>query len=223
MSNKKSNVRLFDKLYLVKVINELSNKKIDLENYEEINVEEMDLGFPVPEVDIVFKGIDKIFIYEFLSMEDPIQDLRRVLACLAVLSCEYDMDVEANVITPPDFDEELELEYSPGEFFKPGVINLGNSNGDRLLRKMCDKLENENLTLEESIKMSIIPLMGSYNRLTSQIRGVLEIMDDSNMDPVFKEQILNINVFIMTKFVDKDSQLGIIRVNGDDRSFLIII
>lgn len=218
MSNKEIDTSLFDKLYLVEVINEFLNKKFDLENYEEINV-----GFHVPEVDIAFKGNDKIFIYEFLSMEDPIQDMRRVLACLAVLSYEYGMEVEANVITPPDFNEELKLEYSPGEFFKPNVINLGNIDGDRLLMDMRDKLENEGLTLDDFIKMSIIPLMGSSNRLTKQIMNVLKIMDKSNMNPIFKEQILNIILFIMANFVDEDSQLEIIRIRGDDRSFLIVL
>lgn len=225
MCDKKTTKYSFDNLSLMKIINEYSDDEINFENYEEINIDELDFDYPVYSPDMVFKGKEDIRIYEFLSIgEDYNQLLSKLLVCLTFLWEKFDLTVIVNIIVPPDFDEELEIEFAVGNFFKPQQINLKNIDGDKLLSDINDKVENTGeLTLNECIKMSIVPLMGSENTLNRQIVEVIKTIDKmGSFDFLVREQILNMQLLLMDKFGDINSEDQIVSVGDDDRKFLLV-
>ena len=128
MCDKKTIKYSFDNVSLMKIINEYLDEKVNFDNYEEISVDEIDFGYPIYSPDMVFKGKEDILIYEFLSMEEDYNKvLSKLLACLASLLEKFDLDeVIVKIILPPDFDEELKIEYSVNNFFKPQQLTLKN-------------------------------------------------------------------------------------------------
>lgn len=226
MCDKKTTKYSFDNLSLMKIINEYSDEEINFENYEEINIDELDFDYPVYSPDMVFKGKEDIRIYEFLSIgEDYNQLLSKLLACLTSLLVKFDLDdVIVKIIVPPDFDEELKVQFSRYNFFKPQQLTLKNVDGDKLLSDINDKVENTGeLTLNECIKMSIVPLMGSKNTLNRQIVEVIKTIDKmGSFDFLVREQILNMQLLIMDKFGDINSEDQIVSVGDDDRKFLLV-
>ena len=226
MCDKKTVKYSFDNLSLVKIINECLNEEVNLENYEEIDVDELEFDYPVYSPDMVFKGKEDIRIYEFLSIgEDYNQLLSKLLACLTSLLVKFDLDdVIVKIIVPPDFDEELKVQFSRYNFFKPQQLTLKNVDGDKLLNTMNDKVENnKELTLDDCIKLGIVPLMKSKNGLNEQVVKVIKTVDKMvNVNPLLREQILNMQLFIMDKFGDSDSPNQIMPVESDDSRFLIV-
>ena len=216
----------FDNVSLMKIINEYLDEKVNFDNYEEIDVDEIEFDHPFYSPDIVFKGKDDILIYEFLSMEEDYNKvLSKLLACLASLLEKFDLDnVIVKIIVPPDFDEELKIQYSVDNFFKPQQLTLNNVDGDKLLNTMNNKVENnEELTLDDCIKLGIVPLMKSKNSLNEQVVNVIKTVDKmDNIDPFVQTQLLNMQLFIMDKFGDSDSANQITSVEGDDNRFLIV-
>ncbi len=225
MYDKKTTKYSFDNFSLMKIINECLNEEVNFENYEEIDVDEIEFDYPVESPDIVFKGKDDIRIYEFLSMkEDYKKALSKLLLCIASLHEKFGLMIIVNVIVPPEFDEELEVQFSTFNSFKPPILTLENIDGDKLLSSMNDKVENnEELTLNDGIKLSIIPLMKSRNTLNQQVVNVIKTVDKmDNVDPLVREQILNMQLFIMDKFGDIESEDQILPVESDDSRFLIV-
>ena len=216
----------FDNVSLMKIINEYLDEKVNFDNYEEISVDEIDFGYPIYSPDMVFKGKEDILIYEFLSMEEDYNKvLSKLLACLASLLEKFDLDnVIVKIIVPPDFDEELKIQYSVDNFFKPQQLTLNNVDGDKLLNTMNNKVENnEELTLDDCIKLGIVPLMKSKNSLNEQVVEVIKTVDKMvNVNLLLREQILNMQLFIMDKFGDSDSPNQIMPVESDDSRFLIV-
>ena len=226
MCDKKTVKYSFDNLSLVKIINECLNEEVNLENYEEIDVDELEFDYPVYSPDMVFKGKENILIYEFLSVEEDYNNvLSKLLLCLTSLLVKFDLDdVILKVIVPPDFDDELKLQFSRYNFFKPQQLTLKNVDGDKLLNTMNDKVENnKELTLDDCIKLGIVPLMKSKNSLNEQVVEVIKTVDKiDNIDPFVQTQLLNMQLFIMDKFGDSDSVNQITSVEGDDSRFLIV-
>ena len=128
MYDKKTIKYSFDNVSLMKIINEYLDEKVNFDNYEEISVDEIDFGYHIYSPDMVFKGKEDILIYEFLSMEEDYNKvLSKLLVCLASLLEKFDLDeVIVKIILPPDFDEELKIEYSVNNFFKPQQLTLKN-------------------------------------------------------------------------------------------------
>ena len=215
----------FDNVSLMKIINEYLDEKVNFENYEEIDIDELEFGHPVYSPDMVFKGKDDIIIYEFLSMdENPNYVLTNLFGCVVGLFVKFGLTVRVNLIVPPNFDEELEIEVIADTFFKPQQLTLKNVDGDKLLSSMNDKVKNnKELTLNDFIKLSIVPLMKSGDSLNEQVVEVIKTVDKmTNIDLLVRERILNMQLFIMDKFGDINSASQIMPVEGDDKRFLIV-
>lgn len=226
MYDKKTIKYSFDNVSLMKIINEYLDEEVNFDNYEEIDVDEIEFDHPVYSPDMVFKGKDDILIYEFLSVEEDYNKLlSKLLVCLTSLLVKFDLDdVIVKIIVPPDFDDELKLQYSVFNFFKPQQLSLKNVDGDKLLNTMNDKVKNNReLTLDDCIKLGIVPLMKSRNSLNEQVVEVIKTVDKmDNIDPFVQTQLLNMQLFIMDKFGDSDSANQIMPVEGDDSRFLIV-
>lgn len=225
MCDKETTKYSFDNVSLLKIINECLNEEVNFENYEEIDIDELEFGHPVYSPDMVFKGKDDIIIYEFLAMdEDPNDVLTNLFGCVVGLFVKFRVNVRVKLIVPPNFDEKLEIEVIADTFFKPQQLTLKNVDGDKLLSSMNDKVKNnKELTLNDFIKLSIVPLMKSENSLNEQVVEVIKTVEKmTNIDLLVREQILNMQLFIMDKFGDINSASQIMPVEGDDKRFLIV-
>ncbi len=81
---------------------------------------------------------------------------------------------------------------------------------------MNNKVENkEELTLNDCIKLGIVPLMKSKNGLNEQVVKVIKTVDKMvNVNPLLREQILNMQLFIMDKFGDIDCEDQVVPVES---------
>lgn len=93
---------------------------------DEINVELINLKPKVLRIDYGIKKKDKIILYEFLSTKSNIANiLRRIFLYVARIGYDYQLKVKINLVVTPEIDKnQVVLEYSPGQFFRPEVISF---------------------------------------------------------------------------------------------------
>lgn len=111
---------------------------------DEINVELINLKPKVLRIDYGIKKKDKIILYEFLSTKSNIANiLRRIFLYVARIGYDYQLKVKINLVVTPEIDKnQVVLEYSPGQFFRPEVISFKDYDGDKLLSNITYKVKN---------------------------------------------------------------------------------
>lgn len=79
-------------------------------------------------------------------------------------------------MTPEIDKNQVVLEYSPGQFFRPEVISFKDYDGDKLLSNITYKVKNNiKLTCNEFLALGILPLMKTKHEAGVQVVKTLEL------------------------------------------------
>ena len=194
-------------------------------NYEYIEARsEMEIINPHSRrADMVFKGKEKIILYEFLSVKSNLKNVsKRVLSYVSALYEKYDMPIEVRIMISPYVEEDaIRLEVCPGMFFEPKISSFKEYDGDIFLNNINEKLKNnEELTFQETIDLGIVPLMRSEYSPNDQILKTIELTRRiKNIDYDLKNEILGVQVLLADKFVEdhdlKNQIMDVINMNLD--------
>lgn len=185
-----------------KYIAKITNAEVS----DEINVELINLKPKVLRIDYGIKEKDKIIIYEFLSTKTNIANiLRRILLYVARIGYDYQLKVKINLVITPEIDKNnIFLEYSPGQFFRPEVISFKDYDGDKLLSNITYKIKNNiKLTYNEFLTLGILPLMQTEHEPGVQVVKTLEIARKiTDIDDELKDSVLGMLIVLADKFID---------------------
>ena len=194
-------------------------------NYEYIEARsEMEIINPHSRrADMVFKGKEKIILYEFLSVKSNLKNVsKRVLSYVSALYEKYDMPIEVRIMISPYVEEDaISLEVCPGMFFEPKISSFKEYDGDIFLNNINEKLKNnEELTFQETIDLGIVPLMRSEYSPNDQILKTIELTRRiKNIDYDLKNEILGVQVLLADRFVEdpdlKNQIMDVIDMNLD--------
>ena len=194
-------------------------------DYEYIEVRsEMELINPRSRrADMVFKGKEKIILYEFLSVKSNLKNVsKRVLTYVCALYEKYDMPIEVRIMISPYVEEDaISLEVCPGMFFEPKISSFKEYDGDIFLNNINEKVKNnEELTFQETIDLGIVPLMRSEYSPNDQILKTIELTRRiKNIDYDLKNEILGVQVLLADRFVEdpdlKNQIMDVIDMNLD--------
>ena len=185
-----------------KYIAKITNAEVS----DEINVELINLKPKVLRIDYGIKEKDKIIIYEFLSTKTNIANiLRRIFLYVARIGYDYQLKVKINLVITPEIDKNnIFLEYSPGQFFRPEVISFKDYDGDKLLSNITYKIKNNiKLTYNEFLTLGILPLMQTEHEPGVQVVKTLEIARKiTDIDDELKDSVLGMLIVLADKFID---------------------
>ena len=194
-------------------------------NYEYIEARsEMEIINPHSRrADMVFKGKEKIILYEFLSVKSNLKNVsKRVLSYVSALYEKYDMPIEVRIMISPYVEEDaISLEVCPGMFFEPKISSFKEYDGDIFLNNINEKVKNnEELTFQETIDLGIVPLMRSEYSPNDQILKTIELTRRiKNIDYDLKNEILGVQVLLADRFVEdpdlKNQIMDVIDMNLD--------
>ena len=194
-------------------------------NYEYIEARsEMEIINPHSRrADMVFKGKEKIILYEFLSVKSNLKNVsKRVLSYVSALYEKYDMPIEVRIMIGPYVEEDaISLEVCPGMFFEPKISSFKEYDGDIFLNNINEKLKNnEELTFQETIDLGIVPLMRSEYSPNDQILKTIELTRRiKNINYDLKNEILGVQVLLADRFVEdpdlKNQIMDVIDMNLD--------
>ena len=173
--------------------------------------------------DMVFKGKEKIILYEFLSVKSNLKNVsKRVLTYVSMLYEKYELPIEVRIMISPYVEENaISLEVCPGMFFEPEISSFKQYDGDIFLNNINEKVKNnEELTFQESIDLGIVPLMRSKYSPNDQILKTIELTRKiKNIDYDLKNEILGVQVLLADKFVEdhdlKNQIMDVIDMNLD--------
>ena len=173
--------------------------------------------------DMVFKGKEKIILYEFLSVKSNLKNVsKRVLSYVSALYEKYDMPIEVRIMISPYVEEDsISLEVCPGMFFEPKISSFKEYDGDIFLNNINEKVKNnEELTFQETIDLGIVPLMRSEYSPNDQILKTIELTRRiKNIDYDLKNEILGVQVLLADRFVEdpdlKNQIMDVIDMNLD--------
>lgn len=167
---------------------------------DEINVELINLKPKVLRIDYGIKKKDKIILYEFLSTKSNIANiLRRIFLYVARIGYDYQLKVKINLVVTPEIDKnQVVLEYSPGQFFRPEVISFKDYDGDKLLSNITYKVKNNiKLTCNEFLALGILPLMKTKHEAGVQVVKTLELARKiTDIDDELKDSVLGILIVL---------------------------
>ena len=156
--------------------------------------------------DMVFKGKEKVILYEFLSVKSNLKNvLKRVLTYVSILYGKYELPIEVRIMISPYVEEDaISLEVCPGMFFEPKISSFKQRDGDKFLNNINEKVKNnEELTFQETIDLGIVPLMRSEHSPNDQILKTIELTRRiKNIDHDLKNEILGVQVLLADKFVE---------------------
>lgn len=173
---------------------------------DEINVELINLKPKVLRIDYGIKKKDKIILYEFLSTKSNIANiLRRIFLYVARIGYDYQLKVKINLVVTPEIDKnQVVLEYSPGQFFRPEVISFKDYDGDKLLSNITYKVKNNiKLTCNEFLALGILPLMKTKHEAGVQVVKTLELARKiTDIDDELKDSVLGILIVLADKFIE---------------------
>lgn len=176
------------------------------EFFDEINVELINLKPKVLRIDYGIKKKDKIILYEFLSTKSNIANiLRRIFLYVARIGYDYQLNVKINLVVTHEIDKnQVVLEYSPGQFFRPEVISFKDYDGDKLLSNITYKVKNNiKLTYNEFLALGILPLMKTKHEAGVQVVKTLELARKiTDIDDELKDSVLGILIVLADKFIE---------------------
>ena len=225
MNEKETNFYFHEDMALKKLSELIHMHFVKDLDYEYIEVRsEMELINPQSRrADMVFKGKEKIILYEFLSVKSNLKSVaKRVLTYIIMLFEKYEMTVEPRIIVSPDVEgEEINFEICPGMFFKPEISSFKKYNGDKFLNNINEKVKNnDELTFQETMDLGIVPLMQSEYSPNDQILKTIELTRRiKNIDHDLKNEILGLQVLLADKFVEdgdlKNQIMDVIDMNLD--------
>ena len=181
-----------------KYIAKITNAEVS----DEINVELINLKPKVLRIDYGIKEKDKIIIYEFLSTKTNIANiLRRIFLYVARIGYDYQLKVKINLVITPEIDKNnIFLEYSPGQFFRPEVISFKDYDGDKLLSNITYKIKNNiKLTYNEFLTLGILPLHEPGVQVVKTLEIARKITD---IDDELKDSVLGMLIVLADKFID---------------------
>ena len=194
-------------------------------NYEYVEARsEMELINPQSRrADMVFKGKEKIILYEFLSVKNNLKNVvKRILTYCSMLYEKYEITIEPRIIVSPDVKEDaITLEPFTGTFFKPKISSFKKYNGDKFLNNINNKIKNnDQITFLETTNLGIVPLMRSEYSPNDQILKTIELTRRiKNIDNELKNEILGVQVLLADRFVEdpdlKNQIMDVIDMNLD--------
>ena len=173
--------------------------------------------------DMVFKGKEKIILYEFLSVKNNLKNVvKRILTYCSMLYEKYEITIEPRIIVSPDVKEDaITLEPFTGTFFKPKISSFKKYDGDKFLNNINNKIKNnDQITFLETTNLGIVPLMRSEYSPNDQILKTIELTRRiKNIDNELKNEILGVQVLLADKFVEdhdlKNQIMDVIDMNLD--------
>lgn len=107
-------------------------------------------------------------------------------------------------MTPEIDKNQVVLEYSPGQFFRPEVISFKDYDGDKLLSNITYKVKNNiKLTCNEFLALGILPLMKTKHEAGVQVVKTLELARKiTDIDDELKDSVLGILIVLADKFIE---------------------
>ena len=129
--------------------------------------------------DIIIELDDMILIIEFQSTIVDLNDKNRFLAYFSMVNFKKKTDKEIKLIVISTAEKRKKITHIIGDTinFKFDLYSMIDENGDIILNNIETKIRNkEEITDEELIDLSLVPVMGSKNTKEQQIEKAVKLL-----------------------------------------------
>ena len=138
---------------------------------------------------------------EFQTTKLTIRDQIRFSKYALYMKETWKMDSDVIVITTEDEPSEKVLRISENFVHKIKIYSLRNIDGDKIINKITDKVNNnEKLTLDEYIDLVIIGYYGSEDKVRN-IKKSVEILTNIKDETQDMEKLITFQYMMFNKFV----------------------
>ena len=161
-------------------------------------------------LDLAFLDTDDIIHHiEFQSRKPTLEDMVRFFEYDAALMRQYKKEVRTYIVTTADVLNPVR--HNPMHNWRdptPRFINFIDFDGDEILNKISDKVENNlDLTDKEQAELSLIAFFKTKNDLDTQLMKAAKIAASISLEKSYGEDICIIQKFFADKFVKNSNQI----------------
>ena len=156
--------------------------------------------------DIIIELDDMILIIEFQSTNVDTNDKNRFLAYFSVVNFKKKTKKEVKLLVISTAEKSKRVTHIIDDIisFKFDIFSMMDMNGDAIINNIENKMKNnEKITNEELIDLSLVPVMGSENTQVEQIEKSVNLILSINLeDYKVKNLVKSIAYLLADKFLE---------------------
>lgn len=164
--------------------------------------------------DIIIELDEIILIIEFQSTEVDLKDKNRFLAYFSVVNFKKKTKKGVKLIVISTAEKGKKITHIIGDIiqFKFDIYSMKDENGDIILNNIENKIKNkEELSDEELIDLSLVPVMGSKNKQAEQIEKSVNLILSIDLEKYkVKNLVKSVAYLLADKFLEDGEKKTII-------------
>ena len=164
--------------------------------------------------DIIIELDDIILIIEFQSTNVDNNDSNRFLAYYSVVNFKKETEKEVKLVVVSTAEKTKKIKHEIGDSIKFtfNVYSMMDEDGDAIINNIETKIKNnERITTNELIDLSLVPVMGSKNSRETQIEKSVKLILNIDLEKYeIKNLIKSVAYLLADKFLEDSDKKTVI-------------
>ena len=160
--------------------------------------------------DIIIELDDIILIIEFQSTAVDNDDGDRFLAYYSVVNFKKEIDKEVKLVVVSTAEKTKKITHEIGDtiMFSFNLYSMRDEDGDAIINNIETKIENnEEITTEELIDLSLVPVMGSENSIETQIEKSVNLILNIDLEQYeIRNLVKSVAYLLADKFLEESDK-----------------